>query len=88
MSYRGLDSKGDKNKKTIGFPGELDQIDRVGKFTDFRSGLVMKASVAKIASFWKETICKLPTNCLSVFDHFVGLFLKWLMNIALYFFSG
>ena len=46
----------------------------------------MKAGVAKIASFWKETIGKLPTNCLSVFDHFVGLFLKRLMNNALYFF--
>ena len=46
----------------------------------------MKAGVAKIASFWKETIRKLPTNCLSVFDHFVGLFLKQLMNNALFFF--
>ena len=30
---------------------------------------------------YKETCCKLPTNCLSVFDHFVKLALTGLKNL-------
>ena len=36
----------------------------------------VSASSTKWSNLLKQFICKLPTNCLSVFDHFVGLALK------------
>ena len=57
MSYGDLNSGGGTIiKKTIEFPEELDQIQGVGKFTDFRRGLGMNAGVAKMASIWKKTL--------------------------------
>ena len=46
---------------------------------------VFNASSAKISDWsntLKQVIGNLPTNCLSVFDHFVGLTLKWLRFIS------
>ena len=38
----------------------------------------LNASPTKWSNTLKQFVGKLPTNCLSVFDHFVGLALKWL----------
>ena len=43
--------------------------------------LALKASFHKMVKH-TQTICKLPTKCLSVFDHFVGLALKGLTTIT------
>ena len=36
----------------------------------------LKANIIKWSDTLKKFVGKLPTNCLSVFDHFVGLVLK------------
>ena len=38
----------------------------------------LSASFTKWSNTLKQFVGKLPTNCLSVFDHFVGLALKGL----------
>ena len=38
----------------------------------------LSANPTKWSNTLKQFVGKLPTNCLSVFDHFVGLALKWL----------
>ena len=38
----------------------------------------LSANFTKWSNTLKQFVCKLPTNCLSVFDHFVGLALKGL----------
>ena len=40
------------------------------------------AKITKWSNTLKQFVGKLPTNCLSVFDHFVGLALKWLTIVA------
>ena len=45
--------------------------------TDFRLNL-LSAKITKWSNTLKQFVGKLPTNCLSVFDHFVGLALKGL----------
>ena len=40
----------------------------------------LSANLTKWPNTLKQFVGKLPTNCLSVFDHFVGLALKGLMN--------
>ena len=39
----------------------------------------LSANFTKWSNTLKQFVGKLPTNCLSVFDHFVGLALKGLM---------
>ena len=55
-------------------------------FLDF-SALIsfnpLSANPTKWSNTFKQFVNKLPTNCLSVFDHFVGLALKWLNTIPL-----
>ena len=41
----------------------------------------LSASITKWSNTLKQIFGKLPTNCLSVFDHFVGLALKGLKNV-------
>ena len=41
----------------------------------------LSANFTKWSNTRKQFLGKLPTNCLSVFDHFVGLALKGLINI-------
>ena len=41
----------------------------------------LSTNFTKWSSTLKQFVGKLPTNCLSVFDHFVGLALKGLMLI-------
>ena len=36
----------------------------------------LSAKITKWSNTLKQFVAKLPTNCLSVFDHFVGLALK------------
>ena len=38
------------------------------------------ANTTKLSNTLKQFVGNLPTNCLSVFDHFVGLMLKALKN--------
>ena len=42
----------------------------------------LSANFTKWLNTLKQFVGNLPTNCLSVFDHFVGLALKGLSNIA------
>ena len=37
----------------------------------------LTANFTKWSNTLKQFVGKFPTNCLSVFDHFVGLALKW-----------
>ena len=39
------------------------------------------ANLTKWSNTLKRFVCNLPTNCLSVFDHFVGLALKGLKYV-------
>ena len=39
----------------------------------------LSANPTKWSNTLKQFVSKLPTNCLSVFDHFVGLLLKGLI---------
>ena len=41
-----------------------------------------EANPTKCSNTLKQIVGELPTNCLSVFDHFVGLTLKWLISSA------
>ena len=41
----------------------------------------LSANPTKWSNTLKQFVGKLPTNCLSVFDHFVGLDLKGLTSI-------
>ena len=41
---------------------------------------LLSANFTKWSNTFKQFVGKLPTNCLSVFDHFVGLALKGLIN--------
>ena len=41
----------------------------------------LSANATKWSNKLKQFFGKLPTNCLSVFDHFVGLALKGLKNL-------
>ena len=55
------------------------------KLYDWTLGLnPLSASFTKWSSTLKQFVDKLPTNCLGVFDNFVGLTLKGLMGILLY----
>ena len=45
----------------------------------------LSANFTKWSNTLKQFVDKLPTNCLSVFDHFVGLVLKGLMVFILLF---
>ena len=38
----------------------------------------LSANIRKWSNTLKQFVCTLPTNCLSVFDHFVGFALKGL----------
>ena len=38
----------------------------------------LSANLTKWSNRLKQYVCNLPTNCLSVFDHFLGLALKGL----------
>ena len=49
---------------------------RNGRITNFLNPL--SANPTKWSNTFKQFVDKLPTNCLSVFDHFVGLALKGL----------
>ena len=40
----------------------------------------LSANITKWSNILKQFVVKLPTNCLSVFDHFVGLALKELKH--------
>ena len=40
------------------------------------------ANLTKWSNTLKQFVGKLPTNCLSVFDHFVGLALKGLIAVV------
>ena len=40
----------------------------------------LSANFMKWSNTLKQFVCKLPTNCLSVFDHFAGLALKRLKS--------
>ena len=42
----------------------------------------LSASITKWSNTLKQFVGKLPTNCLSVFDHFVGLALKGLTKFC------
>ena len=42
---------------------------------------LLSASLTKWSNTLKQFLGKLSTNCLSVFDHFVGLALKGLKNV-------
>ena len=44
----------------------------------------LSANITKRSNTFKQFVANLPTNCLSVFDHFVGLALKGLIT-AVYF---
>ena len=44
----------------------------------------LSANFTKWSSTLKQFVGKLPTNCLSVFDHFVGLALKGLKRLGNY----
>ena len=44
----------------------------------------LSANITKKSNTFKQFVANLPTNCLSVFDHFVGLALKGLIT-AVYF---
>ena len=41
----------------------------------------LSANITKWPNTLKQFVGKLPTNCLNVFDHFVGLALKELINV-------
>ena len=43
----------------------------------------LSANFTKWSNTLKQFVAKLPTNCLSVFDHFVGLALKWNISLRL-----
>ena len=43
----------------------------------------LSANFTKWSNTLKQFVSKLPTNCLSVFDHFVGLALKGLISMIL-----
>ena len=59
-----------KNQKTIGFHGVHER--RIG----FNP---LSANPIKWSNTLKQFFGKLPTNCLSMFDHFMELALKGLM---------
>ena len=40
----------------------------------------LSANPTKLSNTLKQLVSKLPTNCLSIFDHFVGLRLKGLID--------
>ena len=42
----------------------------------------LSANITKWSNTLKRFVAKLPTNCLSVFDHFVGLVLKGLTKFC------
>ena len=41
----------------------------------------LRANFTKLSNILKQVVGKLPTSCLSVFDHFVGLALKRLKYV-------
>ena len=45
----------------------------------------LSAIFTKWSNTLKQFVCKLPINCLIVFDHFVGLALKGLIQVTLHF---
>ena len=45
----------------------------------------LNANITKWSNTLKHFVGKLATNCLSLFDHFVGLALKALINVGIYF---
>ena len=42
----------------------------------------LSANFTKWSNTLKQFDLKMPTNCLSVFDHFVGLALKWFSSFC------
>ena len=48
------------------------------KTSDMKWINLLRANPAKRPNTLKQFVDKIPTNCLSVFDHFVGLTLKGL----------
>ena len=42
----------------------------------------LSANITKWSNTLKQFVGNLQTNCLSVFDHFVGLELKWLTKMG------
>ena len=57
----------------------LDEFAKFDIHIDFNP---LSANITKWSNTLKQVVGKLPTNCLSVFDHFVGLALKEL-NLSL-----
>ena len=51
-------------------------------FWAYRFFNTLIANPTKWSNTLKEFVAKLPTNCLSVFDHFVGLALKELTLVS------
>ena len=49
---------------------------------------LLRVNQTKWSNTLKQFVGKLPTNCLSVFDHFVGLALKGLSSLRVVFYSG
>ena len=47
-----------------------------GNFRDFLENLILLEPILQNGQTLKQFVASLPTNCLSVFDHFVGLALK------------
>ena len=69
-----------KKKKAINFNKELRRI----KTKILQGGYLvnpLSANHTKYSNTLKEFVGKLPTNCLSVFDHFVKLALKGLSSL-------
>ena len=75
-----LSQKKKKKKKAINFNKELRRI----KTKILHGGYLvnpLSANRTKYSNTLKEFVGKLPTNCLSVFDHFVKLALKGLNSL-------
>ena len=49
---------------------------------------LLRVNQTKWSNTLKQFVGKLPTNCLSVFDHIVGLALKGLSSLRVVFYSG
>ena len=54
-----------------------------GRIEDSYSSL-LSANFTKSSNTLKKFVAKLPANCLSVFDHFVGMAFKGLAYFTLY----
>ena len=85
-----------KNKATLRatfvfneLKAEIFAIDKSNN-SNIRGINPLSANITKRSNTLKQFVTKLPTNCLSVFDHFVGLVLKgsifaiksWIVNFT------